>query len=356
MTSRIAIFQEKLREHQIDGYLISRNPNIKYYTQSIGGNYLYVSIEHEPMLLVSQLDASIAQDLARDCSIEVFTSMTMNRKLIDIIRRSKSLKVGFDDLNHDLLSNLRKKLPEVNFSQNLNPIWEMRKVKDSSERRLMIEAGRLASNAMDAVGSKLEVGVTEYELAAEASYEMMREGAESHAFDFSVGSGPRSAYPHASITRRKIKKGDLLVIDLGASYLGYKSDITRTFIAGNPTSKQAELYSTIFKAHELAFKEMRGGVKCRSVDMRARDLIGKNGYGKEFIHGLGHGIGLEIHEPPSIGPHSHDDLLDGNVVSNEPGVYVHGYGGVRIEDTVLIDGELPKRLTNYSQNIDEVCF
>jgi len=356
MSNRIKIFQEKLRENQVDAYLILRSPNIKYYTKSLGGNYLYVPIDYEPTLFVSQLDANVTKDQAKNCRLETYTTPTMLKKLTDVIRVSRVLHLSFDDMSHDLLSKLRKRLPEIKFSQDTNPIWEMRRIKDAEEEKTMLKAGKLADTAMSALRAKIIGGVTEYELAAEASFEMMRNGAEAHAFDFTVASGYRSAYPHASVTARKIQHGDLIVVDIGASHLGYKSDITRTFIAGRPDKKQHEIYSAVLMAHESAFNEMKAGVACKSVDATARKIIEDLGYGEKFIHGLGHGVGLEIHEPPSVSSQSTESLVNGNVVSNEPGIYLHNFGGVRIEDTVLIKGDRPIRLTNYPRSIDDACF
>jgi Xaa-Pro aminopeptidase len=229
-------------------------------------------------------------------------------------------------------------------------------VKDRRELKLMREAGRIADAAMEALVRILAVGEKEHRLAAEASYAMMREGAEAHAFEFTVGSGSRSAYPHASSTSKKIESGDLVVVDIGATYCGYCSDITRTFIAGKPDAKRAEIYETVLRSYDAAFTAMKPGVYCREVDAVSRKVISEAGYGRNYSHSLGHGVGLEIHEPPSVSQNSDEVLRDGNVVSNEPGIYIRGFGGVRIEDTVLITNGGPRRLTDYPRDIDVATF
>jgi Xaa-Pro dipeptidase len=185
---------------------------------------------------------------------------------------------------------------------------------------------------------------------------MMKGGAEAHAFEFTVGSGKRSAYPHASSTGRKIEKGDLIVVDIGATYQGYCSDITRTFIAGKADAKRRELYETVLRSHDATYAVMKPGASCREVDTTSRKIIEDAGFGDYYTHSLGHGIGLEIHEPPSVSQRSNETLVVGNVVSDEPGIYIHGFGGVRIEDTVLITRGGSRRLTEFPRDIEKVTF
>jgi len=165
---------------------------------------------------------------------------------------------------------------------------------------------------------------------------MRAEGSEGTSFETVVASGPRSAYPHGICSDRVINEGDLIIIDVGAIYAGYCSDITRTVVAGKPTHKQTRLLNLIYRAQEEAFKNIRSGIKTKDVDASARKLLKDGNYGKYFVHGLGHGIGLDIHEPPTLSTISEDILEKGNVVTNEPGVYIEGFGGLRIEDMVLV--------------------
>jgi Xaa-Pro aminopeptidase len=181
---------------------------------------------------------------------------------------------------------------------------------------------------------------------------MRRDGAEDIAFPFIVASGPRSSYPHAGVSERKIRRGDFVTIDIGATYNGYKSDITRTFIVGSPTLKQRRIYEAVLEANEAALPEIREGSKGINVDCIAREIIKKAGHGEDFIHSLGHGVGLEVHEPPSLSKRSKDVLVPGNVVSNEPGIYLKGFGGVRIEDTVLVTASGPEQLINFEKGLD----
>ena len=161
-----------------------------------------------------------------------------------------------------------------------------------------------------------------------------------------MASGVSSAFPHGGCSDRKIQKGDLVVVDVGATYKSYRSDMTRTFVAGTPSEKQKKLYQTVKTAQDKAFEAVKPKVKAADVDAAARKVIADASYGEYFVHGLGHGVGLEIHEPPTLSPDSKDTLAAGNVVTVEPGVYLVGYGGIRIEDTVLVHKNGAEKLTN----------
>jgi Xaa-Pro aminopeptidase len=189
-------------------------------------------------------------------------------------------------------------------------------------------------------------GVREDEVAAEIEYAMRKRGSSGAAFETIVASGACSAYPHGGCSDRKIRDGDLVVVDVGATYKFYRSDMTRTLVAGKPSEKQKKLYQTVKTAQETALEAVKPNVKAKDVDAAARKIFADAGYGEYFVHGLGHGVGLEVHEPPTLSPESKDVLVAGNVVTVEPGVYLVGYGGVRIEDTVLVQKNGAEKLTN----------
>ncbi|MCK5402862.1 M24 family metallopeptidase, partial [Candidatus Bathyarchaeota archaeon] len=160
-----------------------------------------------------------------------------------------------------------------------------------------------------------------------------------------VASGPRSAYPHGVCTNRVINKGDFVILDLGAISSGYRSDITRTVVVGTPTQKQNKMLELVSRAHRKALECIHENIIAHEVDANAREILKSGGYGKEFIHGLGHGVGLDIHEPPTLSSRSEDILKEGNVVTVEPGIYILGFGGIRIEDTVLVHKNCGEQLT-----------
>jgi Xaa-Pro aminopeptidase len=174
---------------------------------------------------------------------------------------------------------------------------------------------------------------------------MRKLGSEGVAFNTQVASGTRSAFPHGGCTNRKIRKGEFVVIDLGAKYNNYCADLTRTFIIEKPSPKQKRIYEVVLEAQRKALETIRAEVKASDVDAAARKVIEDAGFGKYFVHGLGHGVGLDVHEAPSLNPEGKETLKVGNVVTDEPGIYIAGYGGVRIEDTILVHKDKAERLT-----------
>jgi len=336
----------------LDAYIVTREPNIFYYTGSISGGVLIIAPETSPLLFTSRLNLYVAQDNAHGCDVEPFTRKDKDEKILERLNKIAPERIGFDKLSLGEYKALEDNLGDVELKENPDLVWAMRRVKDASEQKFMKRAGELSDIGMEAIREFLTEGVREHEVAAVAANAMRREGASDISFPFIVASGPRSAYPHAGVSERKIRRGDFVTIDMGATYRKYCSDITRTFIVGSPSEKQRTIYETVLEAKEAALPEIKESAKGVDVDRIARDIIKRAGYGEDFIHGLGHGVGLEVHEPPSLSKRSRDTLAVGNVVSNEPGIYIKGFGGVRIEDTVLVTSSGPERLTNFDTGLD----
>jgi Xaa-Pro dipeptidase len=222
---------------------------------------------------------------------------------------------------------------------------ELRKVKDEEEIEFMRKAAEATSEGMRVAPETLTAGIREYEVAAEIEYAMRKHGCGGTAFETIVASGVSSAFPHGGCSDKKIMEGDLVVVDVGATYKSYHSDMTRTFVAGKPSEKQENIYQIVKSAQDKAFEAVKPNAKASDVDFAARKAIVDAGYGDAFVHSLGHGVGLDIHEPPTLSPDSKDVLSVGNVVTVEPGVYLVGYGGIRIEDTVLVHENGGEKLT-----------
>jgi len=343
---------ESLERTDLDAYIVSREPNIYYYAGTISGGVLVAAPGAEPLLLAPRLNLAIAQAQAQGCRVKPYTRSSLLDELVDALKPLDPQTIGFDDLTLDLHRKLEERLNGVELKTSADLVWSMRRVKDAGEQELMRRAGELADLGIAAIQEHLREGMREYEVAAEAAYAMMRSGAEDLAFSTIVASGPRSAYPHAGVTDRRIRRGDFVTIDLGATYKGYRSDITRTFIVGEPTEEQVKIYETVLRANQAALPEIKVGARGREVDRVARSLIEEAGYGEYFVHSLGHGVGLEVHEPPALSKTSEDTLEPGNVVTDEPGIYIPGFGGVRIEDTVLVTDSGPERLTRFDKDLD----
>jgi len=308
-------------ESGYDAYVVTNSSNVLYYTGTIGGGRLVIAPGREPVLLSGAL---------LGCKT-----------------------VAFDGIN-DRLKSTVEALGNVDSQIAPDLVKNMRKIKDKNEINLMRRAGELADLGMQVIKDFLMEGVKEYEVAAEAAYAMRKNGAEALAFPFIVVSGPRAAYPHGGVTDRKLRKGDFVTIDMGAEYKHYKTDITRTFIIGEPTEKMKTIYETVLKANLAALDMIKPGVPGNEIHNKAAKIIAEAGFGEFFNHGLGHGVGLDVHEGPGLSTRSKDLLMTGNVVTDEPGIYIRGYGGVRIEDTILVTENGAERLTLFPKDIDYI--
>jgi Xaa-Pro dipeptidase len=351
---RIKKLSEAIEAAGIDAYLVTQSPNVFYFTNSISGGYLIVSPDSDPLLLAARLNLACALDQAKGCDVRPYTREDILDQIMAKLEEIGPSTIGFDDLSLKLYKDLSERLGGAELKDESEVVKKMRMVKDADEVKLMRRAGALADIGMEAIKDSLGEGVAEHEVAAEAAYAMRKNGADDLAFPFIVVSGHRSAYPHGGVTDRKIRRGEFVTVDMGASYREYKTDITRTFIIGSPESKQKTIYETVLEANLAAHDKIREGANGADVHNMAMVVIEKAGFGEYFIHGLGHGVGLEVHEGPSLGKTSKDTLRAGNVVTNEPGIYIRGYGGVRIEDTVLVTRSEPERLTKTPKDIDSM--
>lgn len=230
----------------------------------------------------------------------------------------------------------------------------IRAIKEPDEIRRMQAAQCLTDLAFNHILGAVGVGRTEHEIALELEFFMRKEGSEGVAFPAIVASGPNSAMPHAKVTTREIERGDLVKLDFGARIDGYCADMTRTVVIGAADERQKELYNVVLAANLAGISAAGPGLAGKELDAIARAVIVEHGFGDRFGHGLGHGVGLDVHESPRVGPRSNDTLVIGNVVTIEPGVYIPGYGGVRIEDLVVIEEGGGRVLTASEKSMIEL--
>ncbi|MGD0224723.1 MAG: Xaa-Pro peptidase family protein [Terriglobia bacterium] len=228
-------------------------------------------------------------------------------------------------------------------------IEELRVVKDPGEIEAIRSAGKVTAEVFAELLPQVRPGVVEKDLAAEVEYRMRKKGAEGAAFETIVASGPRSAYPHARPSSKALQESELVIFDLGAILGGYAADMTRTICLGEPTRRVRILYSAVLKAQAGAVRSVRDPTPAGEVDAVARRILANQGLARYFTHSTGHGVGLEIHERPRLGKGESTCLRSGSVVTVEPGVYLKGIGGIRIEDTVLVGPEGPEILTPASK-------
>jgi Xaa-Pro aminopeptidase len=228
-----------------------------------------------------------------------------------------------------------------------NAVEQLRMVKSPEEVAQMRTAAALADEAMAQIVALLRPGAREREIALEGEFLMRRRGAEAAAFDVIVASGPNGALPHAETTERALQPGDLVVVDIGARTHGYCSDMTRTFAVAEASDQAREIYELVYRAQRAAAAQVRAGAGCGELDAVARSMITEAGYGESFGHSLGHGVGIDVHEGPRLAREVETKLSSGNVVTVEPGVYLEGVGGVRLEDMVVVTESGADTLSGY---------
>jgi Xaa-Pro aminopeptidase len=248
--------------------------------------------------------------------------------------------IGFEStfITVDQLDQLTEAAPDVKWIATKDLVEDLRVVKDESEIALMRRAARIADEGFEFLCRTLRPGMTEHEAAWELEARLRTHGADKVAFDLIVGSGPGGAEPHHHSSSRVIAAGEPIVLDLGAQVNGYNSDLTRTICLGQPKDDRfMEIYSIVLRAQEAALNGIQAGMTGIEADQLARDVIVAAGYGDNFGHGLGHGVGLAVHEEPRAGRLAEDVIPAGSTLTVEPGIYLPGWGGVRIEDLTLVD-------------------
>jgi Xaa-Pro aminopeptidase len=254
------------------------------------------------------------------------------------------------DLNYAQFDHLRL---EAGLGLRLKPagelIEELRVVKDQGEIEAIRSAGKVTAEVFADLLAQVRPGVIERDLAAEIEYRMRKKGAEGVAFETIVASGRRSAYPHARPSSKALQENELVIFDLGAIIKGYAADMTRTVFLGEPWRRIRNLYSAVLKAQAGAVRAVRDTASAGEIDSVARRILAKHGLARYFTHSTGHGVGLEIHETPRLAKGQTACLRSGAVVTVEPGVYLEGFGGIRIEDTVLVGPRSPETLTPASK-------
>lgn len=241
---------------------------------------------------------------------------------------------------------------ELSFDGSLDGIIsDLRIIKDETELDNIIKAQRIAESALDYVLGVIKEGMTEKQLALELDFYMLSHGADALSFDTIAVSGKNSSLPHGVPSEKRIEKGDFITMDFGAVVNGYHSDMTRTVALGSVSDEQKRVYETVILAQKTALEGVKAGIKCSDADALARGVIERAGYGEFFRHGLGHGVGVEIHEAPNLSPRSEALLKEGMLVTVEPGIYLPNRFGVRIEDMVCVTENGCRNLTNADKSL-----
>ncbi|MCX8169212.1 MAG: Xaa-Pro peptidase family protein [Candidatus Methanomethylicia archaeon] len=324
----------------IDFFMVFNGLNIYYLTGFPRGRVLLLNVDKDPVLVVSELEFDEAAETFKFGEIiPIKANLSLTDTIASVFNgldRKGNVALERQYITMELHSSLSKKLGIVDFIDLSNYILNLRSIKNPYEIELIKMALKISEKSIKCGLDNFHEGMSEIELAGEIEYSMRKNGAFGYAFDSIVASGPRSAYPHGSASSRIIERGDLVVIDIGAKYYGYCSDITRTIVIGSMNTDIKRIFEIIVEAIDTAIDKLCAGVTGAEVDAVARKVIENNDYGKYFTHSLGHGIGLAVHEEPGLNSRNNSPLRDGNIVTVEPGIYIKGFGGVRIEEMVLV--------------------
>ncbi|MGG3883765.1 M24 family metallopeptidase [Brevibacillus panacihumi] len=337
MSKRLDKLREELARLQADAFITEKAEN-RFYLSGFTGSTAWVIVTAKDAFLVTDFRyVEQAQEQAQG-----FTVIDNERKAIDAIARVlkengvKRLAFEGSSVSFQTYSDWNKAFEPVELVATSGLIEKIRMYKDESEMVIIREAVRIAEAAFEHIQGYIRPGVRESDVALELEYIMRKQGATGSAFDMIVASGPRGALPHGRASEKVIQAGEMVTLDFGAAYQGYNSDITRTLAVGEPDPKMKEIYEIVLQAQLAGLAALRPGVSGKEADAATRDIIAAAGYGAAYGHSAGHGLGLEVHELPTLSTVSAFVLEPGMLVTMEPGIYISGLGGVRIEDDVWI--------------------
>lgn len=321
-----------------DGVLIVSETNRRYFTSFPSSDGILLATKNGSVFLTDSRYIEEAQNTVKCC--EVTELKKISEQLPELCQKLgiRVLMTESERLTVAQLNSYRKLLKGTTLTSvgTDKLIDRLRMVKSEDEKNSVIKAQRIAEKAYEHILGFIREGVTEREIALELDFFMLRNGAEAISFETIAVSGANSSKPHGVPTDKKICRGDFITMDYGAVVNGYHSDMTRTVAVGEVSDEQVRVYETVLGAQIRSIETLREGVKCSDADRAAREYINEKGYGEYFRHSTGHGVGLEIHEKPNLSPKSDFILQSGNIVTIEPGIYIPGKFGVRIEDLAII--------------------
>ena len=344
---RINQVRNMMKEKSIFGMYISSPENVFYLSGFTGFGDGRLFITNEKAYIITDFRYTI--QVSEQCPDYILISSNASNvnAISKIIDEEFISVVGFENtlISYIDYLNLTEKYKNITFVGIDNYFLNVRNIKDSIEAEYIRKACEISCKSLTEVISLIKPGAYEVDIANELEYKMKRNGANDIAFDTIVASGYRSALPHGVASTKKIEMGDAVTIDFGCKYNNYCSDMTRTFFVGEPSSEMKRIYEIVYEAQLAALDAYKPGMTGNELDNIAREIISKEGYGPNFGHSLGHGVGIEIHEGITIGPQNNSVIENGAVFSIEPGIYVENLGGVRIEDLVWAQGDCIYNMT-----------
>jgi len=353
IAKRLIKFRERLMKRNLDAALITKRENY-FYMSGFSGTSAHLLITQDDAYLITDFRyTEQAEKEAPLYKIVQHQQGSLVTTIFDIIKKTGINSLGFEESNltYEKYSEYKERLDVVDFVPLRGLVEELRIIKDQEELDMLKKSVEIADNAFKHILSYIKPGIREIEIAAEIEYFMKKNGATGASFDTIVASGIRSSMPHGVASEKKLQLGEPVTMDYGALYGGYCSDITRTVFLGKPSPELIKIYNVVLKAQLESLEQAHKGRLGKDVDLVAREIILKTGYGDYFGHGLGHGVGLEIHEEPRFSPSGNRIMENGMVVTVEPGIYISGIGGVRIEDMIVINDNSPIILTGAKKDM-----
>jgi len=339
---------KRLEQDELDLFIVSSRPNLQYLTGFTGEGIGLVSPSQVVLITDRRYEIEAGEE-APDCQV-IFAERGYLQQLASYLAKLEQPRAGFESQHLSYVNY--QKLAELADAAELVPAEEIvegqRAIKDDTEIAAIRRAAQVISEAVPQVLAELTVGITERELSLRLREAIIGAGGDDVSFEPVVAFGENSARAHAVPTERKIAQGDIVLIDAGAKVDGYCSDMTRTVVFGEPSQKFIDVYKTVRQAQQAAMAAITPGAQAAEVDAQAREVIDSSPYEGSFGHSLGHGVGLEVHEEPILGKNSEDVLRAGQVVTDEPGIYLPGWGGVRLEELVLVTQQVAEPLTQAS--------
>ena len=321
-----------MKKGNLGAYVVTHQPDLNYLTDFPQEGYSLLVTPSKvwafvPMLLKDQFLQEV-----RGC--EVIPGVTVSEGVKKVFREQSLRRAAFDPENESYA--LGKTWEKEGFRAVPCLVAKLREVKENEDLTRVVRACRVAASVFETIRRRIRPGRTERSIVLEMEDRLKKSGADGTAFDLIVASGPHSALPHHRFSDRELRSGEPVVLDFGCTYRLYRSDMTRTVFLGRPGKEYLRVYRIVEQAQKAGIRCVRPGISAKRVDEAARSVIRDAGYGPQFIHNTGHGVGLEIHEPPLLGPKSKRRLRAGMVITVEPGIYLPGKFGVRIEDTLLV--------------------
>lgn len=351
--TRFRRWLEGLEAHRLDGFLVTHPPNLRYLFNFTGSAGLACCLAAESHLIVDSRYIEQAASQTRNCQ-----TVLAEKSLEDTLKAFLSTSARFQGhtprigleaqhISYDFVLRVQSWQTNIEWVPTRNLIEEMRMIKDKGEIQLLERAFQIAQTAYQHFAERIRPGMTEAEVAGILEFELRKAGGQGLAFETIVASGPRTSLPHASSTDKRIESNEYVLIDFGLKYQGYCSDLTRIHLS--PEAKRPAIYQVVQEAQEKALALIKPGARSDQIDAAARSVISQHGFGENFGHSTGHGLGLEVHELPVISPRRPRELQEGMVFTVEPGIYLPGQYGVRIEDAVAVTHDGCKLLSDRSR-------